>query len=175
MIEPAAGGDFNAIADLNVAAFSEFAPQLQPEQWAIMQKNLRNVAERAKTATFLVCRVAGEVAGSVGYCPAGKGDPAMFGPEMASVLLLAVHPRHRGKGLARALTAACIARARDDEAGSIALFTSELMQAAHHIYRSLGFRLESELPRRYGLRYFRYILPLSGRGHAAAPGWPQGA
>jgi ribosomal protein S18 acetylase RimI-like enzyme len=161
MIETATTDDFNAIAELNVAAFAEFAPHLEAGPWQDMQKNLRNVAERARKAVFLVCRVGNEIAGSVGYCPAGKGDDAIFSPDMASVLLLAVHPRHRGKGLAKALTAACIARARDEGATCIALFTSELMQPAHHIYRSLGFRLESELPARYGIRYFRFVLPLA--------------
>jgi len=165
MITPATADDFDAIADLNVAAFAEFAPHLVSGGWDAMQKNLRNVAERAKKAKFLVFRpgngIAGnEIAGSVGYCPAGNSDPVIIGPDMASVVLLAVHPCHRGQGLARALTAACIARARDEGAPAIALFTSELMQPAQHVYRSLGFRLESELPRRYGLRYFRFVLPL---------------
>ncbi len=57
--------------------------------------------------------------------------------------------------------AACIARAREDNANAIGLFTSELMQPAHHVYRALGFRLESELPARYGIRYFRFVLPFA--------------
>ena len=161
MIETATREDFNAIADLNVAAFSQFSPLLEPGAWEAMQRNLRNIAERARKAEFFVCRAGNEIAGSVGYCPAGDGDPSIFSPEMASVLLLAVHPSHQGKGLAKALTAACIARARGDGAACLALFTSEFMQAAHHVYRSLGFRMESELPRRYGIRYFRFVMPLA--------------
>jgi hypothetical protein len=35
------------------------------------------------------------------------------------------------------------------------------MSVAHHLYRRLGFQLDVELPRRHGLRYFRYVLPLN--------------
>ncbi len=125
-----------------------------------MQRNLRNIAERSESAQFLICRAEHQIVGSVAYCPAGNGDPSIFGPDMASVLLLAVHPRYRGKSLAKALTAVCITRALDDGAAAVGLFTSELMLAAHHLYRRLGFQLDVELPRRHGLRYFRYVLPL---------------
>lgn len=162
VIETATSDDFDAIAALNVAAYAEFAPRLSPGSWDTMQKNLQNIAERARSAAFLVCRTAGAVVGSVAYCPAGKGDPSIFRPDMAAVLLLAVHPQYRGQGLAKALTAGCISRARHDGAASVGLFTSELMLAAQHIYRALGFHLESELPMRLGLRYFRFVLPLRG-------------
>lgn len=161
MVESATPEDFGAIADLNVAAFAQFEPLLDPASWRDMLKNLRNVAERARTTEFLVCRERGEIVGSVGYCAAGKSNPNIFSPDTASVVLLVVHPQHRGMGLGKALTAACIARARQDRAGAIGLFTSELMQPAHQVYRTLGFRLESELPARYGIRYFRFVLPFA--------------
>jgi predicted N-acetyltransferase YhbS len=97
-----------------------------------MQKNLRNIAERAEAAEFMVCRSGNDIIGSVAYCPAGKGDPSIFKPDMASLLLLAVHPQHQGEGIAKALTVECISRARTDRASSIGLFTSELM-SLHNI------------------------------------------
>ena len=160
-IEQATSDDFESIAALNIAAFSEFAPHLPPESWQSMQRNLRNITERSESAQFLICRAEGRIVGSVAYCPAGNGDPSIFRPDMASVLLLAVHPRYRERGLAKALTNACITRARNDGAAAVGLFTSELMSVAHHLYRCLGFQLDVELPRRHGLRYFRYVLPLN--------------
>ena len=130
MIETATSADFDAIADLNVAAYAEFIPKIEPGSWDVMQKSLRNIAERARASEFLVYRAGGEIVGSVAYCPAGNGDPAMFAPEMAAILLLAVHPAHRGRGIARALTGACIDRARRDHACAIALFTSDMMTSA---------------------------------------------
>jgi ribosomal protein S18 acetylase RimI-like enzyme len=161
VIETATSEDFASIASVNVTAFEEFVPRLPPGLWEVMQKNLQNIGERSRSAEFMVCRSAERVIASVAYCPAGRGDPMIFRPDMASVLLLAVHPQHRGRGLAKALTAACISRACKDGAASVGLFTSELMIAAQHIYRSLGFQREAELPMRHGLRYFRFVLPLS--------------
>lgn len=160
MIEPATMQDFEAIADLNVRAYAEFASALASGSWQIMQQNLRNIAERSQKSQFLVIRTNNQIVGSVAYCPAGSGEPALFAPEMASLLLLAVDPAYRSMGIAKTLTLACISKARDDRAQSIALFTSELMQAAQNLYFSVGFQLESELPMRHGIRYFRYVLPL---------------
>jgi ribosomal protein S18 acetylase RimI-like enzyme len=161
VIESALPGDFAAIAALNTAAYEEFSSSLATGAWEVMKKNLRNIAGRAERAEFLIVRDGGDIVGSVAYGPPGKGDPEIFAPNMAAILLLSVHPAHRGKGIARALTEACIARARRDKAVSVGLFTSELMQAAQHVYQSLGFVMESELPPRYGIRYFRYVLPLA--------------
>nr|WP_277874840.1 GNAT family N-acetyltransferase [Leptolyngbya sp. FACHB-16] len=161
VIEIATSKDFEAIADLNVAAYAEFASYLPSGSWKVMQKNLRNISERAEAAEFIVYRFSNDIIGSVAYCPTGKGDPTIFRSDMASLLLLAVHPEHRGKGIAKALTMACISKAINDKASSIGLFTSELMQSAQHIYRDLGFQQESELPKRNGVRYFRFVLSLA--------------
>ncbi len=161
MIEIATPSDFDTIAALNVTAYEQFALHLKEESWAVMQQNLSNISERARVAEFLVYRDSGKVVGSVAYCPPGRGNPSVFQPNMASVLLLAVHPRHRGKGLGRKLTESCIARAKQDGAATIGLFTSELMVPAQCLYKDLGFQMESELPPRYGIRYFRFVLPLA--------------
>jgi len=161
VIETATSRDFDAIADLNVVAYTEFASYLPAGAWEIMQKNLRNIKERAEVAKFIIYSSGNDIIGSVAYCPAGKGDPAIFKPDIASILLLAVHPQHRGKGIAKALTIECITKAKKDKASSIGLFTSELMQSAQRLYQSLGFQKESELPKRHNIRYFRFILPLA--------------
>ena len=161
MIEPATVKDFEAIADLNVRSYAEFASALAPGSWEVMQRSLRNISERAERSQFLVMRADANIVGSVAYCPAGSGEASLFKPDMASLLLLAVDPAHRGVGIAKALTLTCISRAREDGAHSIGLFTSELMQSAQRIYCSVGFQLESELSMRHGVRYFRYVLPLN--------------
>jgi ribosomal protein S18 acetylase RimI-like enzyme len=159
-IDEATAADVLAIADLNVAAYREFAKRLGPPAWEAMQKNLRGVARLTGWARFLVVRTPRGLAGSVGYCAPGKSDAAVFEPEWASIVLLAVAPRHRRRGIARALLRECIRRARDDHAPAVGLFTSELMTGAAELYRSLGFREDRELPRRYGVRYWRLRLEL---------------
>ena len=161
MIEPATVKDFEAIADLNVRSYAEFAFALAPGSWEVMQRSLRNISERAERSQFLVMRADANIVGSVAYCPAGSGEPSLFKADMASLLLLAVDPAHRDVGVGKALALACISRARENGARSIGLFTSELMRSAQHLYHSVGFQLESELPMRHGVRYFRYVLPLN--------------
>ncbi|QFZ93412.2 GNAT family N-acetyltransferase [Synechococcus elongatus] len=158
MIEIARKDDLAAIAALTVKAYEEFAPKLACGAWEMMQQNLQNIEAKSKIAEFLLYRQDDRIVGSVAYCPAGKSDPVIFESNMASVLLLAVCPEFRGQGIAKALTQACIERARRDGAAAIALFTSELMQSAQHLYCDLGFIQDIELPRRYGVRYFRFVL-----------------
>jgi ribosomal protein S18 acetylase RimI-like enzyme len=161
MVSLANVSDFDAIADLNVEAYREFAGRMSPDGWRGMEASLLAVQVRAQSARFLVTRDQGIIVGSVGYCPAGKNDPEIFSPDWAAVLLLAVAPTHRSRGIARELVSACIQCARDDTAQVIGLFTSELMTAAQQLYESLGFRRESEIPSRRGLRYWRYKLQLA--------------
>jgi ribosomal protein S18 acetylase RimI-like enzyme len=161
MVSLAKISDFDAIADLNVEAYREFAGRMSPDGWRDMEASLRAVEARAQSARFLVMRDQGAIVGSVGYCPAGKGNPDIFSPDWAAVLLLAVSPTHRGRGIARELVSACIQCAHDDAAQVIGLFTSELMTAAQQLYESMRFRRESEIPSRRGLRYWRYRLQLA--------------
>jgi ribosomal protein S18 acetylase RimI-like enzyme len=161
MVDPAHISDFDSIAGLNVEAYREFADHMSPDNWRRMETSLRAVEARARSARFLVIRDQGAVVGSIGYCPAGKGNPEIFPLDWAAVLLLAVAPSHRGRGIARTLVSACIQCARNDSAQVIGLFTSELMTAAQQLYESLGFCRESELPSRLGLRYWRYKLQLT--------------
>lgn len=166
MVELARTEDFAAIADLNVRAYSEFAERLSPGSWEAMQQNLRSIATRAERATFMVVRSGRGLAGSVGYCPPGKSDPSVFAPDMASIILLAVDPAQRRNGIATALLLECIAKAMADRAPSVGLSTSEAMQAAQRLYGAVGFRRDRELPVRYGLRYFRFVLDLSSPARA---------
>jgi len=160
VVTPAQASDFDAIAALNVEAYREFAAHMSLDGWRGMEASLRAVKERAQSAQILVMKDQGAVVGSVGYCPAGKGSPEIFPPDWAAVLLLAVSPTHRGRGIARSLVLACIQCAQNDSAKVIGLFTSELMTAAQQLYESMGFCRESEIPSRFGLRYWRYKLQL---------------
>jgi len=103
MVSLAQPGDFDAIAALNVEAYREFAARMSPDGWRSMEANLRAVEARAQSARFLVFRDQAIIVGSVGYCPAGKGNPEIFPPNWAAILLLAVAPAHRGRGIARTL------------------------------------------------------------------------
>jgi ribosomal protein S18 acetylase RimI-like enzyme len=160
MVTAASPSDFEAIALLNVEAYREFAERMNPDNWRTMEASVRAVEPRSRSTQFLVVRDGGTIVGSVGYCPEGRGDPEIFPPDWAGVILLAVPPVYRGRGIGRVLVSACIERARRDSAHIIGLFTSELMIAARHLYESLGFQRDSQLPPRFDLCYWRYRLHL---------------
>jgi ribosomal protein S18 acetylase RimI-like enzyme len=50
-----------------------------------------------------------------------------------------VSPTAQGRGAGRALTVACIDRARAAGASGVALHSAEWMTTAHRLYESLGF------------------------------------
>ena len=160
MVETATPADYPAIAEVNLRAYFEYSSKLPPGSWEIMLPNLVNVVERAQKSQFYVVREDTRLVASAAYCPAGSGDSTVFRDNEASVLLLAVEPGARGRGLAKALVSSCVERARLDGAASIGLFTNELMQAAQQVYRLAGFRQEAELPTRHGIRFFRFALSL---------------
>jgi len=162
VIEPAAADDLALIAGLNVSAYAEFEARLGEAVWVAMRRNLTAVSEVAGRAEFWIARDEGRLVGSVAYGPAGRNDPALFPPDWAAVLLLAVDPAARGQGIGRRLTEVCVARAREDGAAAIGLFTSEAMSAARSLYQTLGFTCHAELPRRHGLRYWLYKRDLAG-------------
>jgi predicted N-acetyltransferase YhbS len=113
MVSLAQTSDLDAIAALNIEAYREFADHMSLDGWRGMEASLRAVEARAESVRFLVLRDQGAIVGSVGYCPAGKGDPEIFPVDWAGVLLLAVNPTRRGRGIARELVSACIQYARD--------------------------------------------------------------
>lgn len=160
LIQPAQQHHFSAIAALNIEAYREYATYLTTEAWTTMQSNLRSVETLAQHRIFLVTFVSSELAGSVAYCPPGNSR-SPIPSDWASVLLLAVSPRYRKQGIGRSLLQACVQQAREDDARTVGLFTSEVMTGACQLYESFGFCKDCEIPQRLGLKYWRYRLDLA--------------
>ena len=90
-----------------------------------------------------------------------RGNPTeIFQGDWSYIRMVGVDPRFSGKGIGRQLTQHCIDFAKSTNEKTIALHTSEFMDAARHIYESLGFTPIKELPLRYGKRYWLYQLEL---------------
>ncbi len=160
ILDVAQSQNFQAIAKLNIAAYSEFAKSLTVEAWTRMSANLSAIDKVSQRAQFLIISIDGNLAGSVAYCPPGNSiDP--IPPDWASILLLAVAPNYRGRGIAKELVRVCIDRAGADKAQTVGLFTSELMTTARQLYQSFGFYEDCEIPLRLGIKYWRYRLDAS--------------
>jgi ribosomal protein S18 acetylase RimI-like enzyme len=149
------------VALLMVEAYREYSHTLTSDNWAIMRTNLSNVAAIAQPGRLLIAQQDQALVGSVIYHPPSASDSRLFQPEWASLRMLAVSPQHRGQGIGRQLSLNCIHQAKQDKAEVIGLHTSELMAAARQLYEKLGFKQEVELPRHFGIQYWRYVLKLT--------------
>ncbi|MEU0134223.1 N-acetyltransferase [Streptomyces sp. NPDC006296] len=104
-------------------------------------EQLRAVGRRAAEALVLAAVDAGgELLGGVTYVAPGSPWADVAGPDEAEFRMLAVSGTARGRGAGEALVRACVDRARAAGGLSgIVLSTQSSMEAAHRIYRRLGF------------------------------------
>lgn len=140
-------------------AYQEFEPRIAPAHWRRMSTNLAAVVDAATPARLLVAEVAGRPAGTVTYLAPDHPAYTHVPQEWAVIRALAVAPAARGRGIARALTAECLRRARDDAAPAVGLHTAEMMTAARALYEGVGFAVHGEFPH-LGVRFLVYRLPL---------------
>lgn len=152
--------EYEAAAMMTVEAFRQFEPLMAPGLWPEMEKSVSATAQLRNGGELLVAVEEGQLLGSVVYCAPGAMEQDRFPDDWAFMRVLAVPPRHRGRGAARALVKACLDLARSDGVKTFGLHTSEAMNEARAIYESLGFERVREIPRIYGFRYWIYRLDL---------------
>ena len=145
MIRPVRPDEYQRLGELTVAAYHSL-PDVMPHQ-KTYDDRLRDVATRARTSCVLVAvGPAGELLGGVTYV-GGPDDP--YSEELsegeAGIRMLAVDPGLHGRGIGRALTLACIDRARAAGRRRLVLHTGDSMAAAKHLYESLGFARDTAI------------------------------
>jgi GNAT superfamily N-acetyltransferase len=147
-IRDARPGDRDAIRDVTLAAYQEYAPKM-PAHWQGYRQNILATLARVAPAEQIVAETEGAIAGTVLLYPArgvnaGERDVAIRNawPE---VRLLAVAPGARGRGIGAALMQECVRRARATGATALSLHTSDLMQVALRMYERMGFVRAPEL------------------------------
>lgn len=87
-------------------------------------------------------------------------DDVELPPDTASLRMLGVDPAARGRGVGRALVEACLERARAAGKRVMVLRTTERMEVAAALYRSLGFERDPERDLEGDLRLVAYRLAL---------------
>lgn len=125
-----------------------------------MTRVLEKMSDMAATAEIVIAEHDGRVVGAVGYMPPFAPKSAHFKPDWPLVRMLVVDPEASGLGAGRALTEACVARARRDGAPEIALHTSEIMTVALPMYLRMGFARVAAAPDLFGVAYAIYVKPL---------------
>jgi len=151
----------HALAQLVVDSYAEFQGKLTADNWASMQANLRRAVLDPGKGLPLVATVGGVVGGFILYFSPGQSDGVLFPTAWASVRLLGVSPRLRGRGLGKALVEECLKRAQAEGAETFGLHTSELMNTARAMYERMGFTVVRELEPRLGVRYWLFRRELA--------------
>lgn len=89
------------------------------------------------------------------------GNPTdIFPAEWSHIRMLGVHPNYIGKSIARQLIEMCLQQAHEWNEHTVALHTSEFMDAARHLYEGFGFSILKEIPPLFGKKYWLYTLAL---------------
>ena len=143
-IREAVPEDYEELSRLITDAYQEFAETLG-DDWEGYRDDLADIARRAAQGSQLVAETEERPVGTVTYYPPREDEPTAsewwWWPKgFAYLRALGVDPATRGQGVGRALTIACIERARADGAAGIALNTLSFMPAATALYEGLGFR-----------------------------------
>ncbi len=144
--------EYESIGKLIVAIYSSLpgfpSPAEQPKYYEMLA-NIGKLSERDHTKVLVAVSAEDELLGGVVYlsdmAQYGSGGTATAVKNASGIRLLGVHPDHRGKGVGRALTLACIALAREKGHREVVLHTTEVMKTAWRLYESLGFQRSTDL------------------------------
>jgi ribosomal protein S18 acetylase RimI-like enzyme len=137
-IREARPDEYGSAGEVSVAGYREF----YGVSLGSYEDQLRNVVARAAWATILVAVAGGRVLGTVSYVgDAGSELATRFQMlDEGSIRMLAVAPDCRRRGIGRALSEACITRARAEGKRRVVLHADETMTAARDLYEGLGFK-----------------------------------
>jgi len=147
--------DVNRIA---VSAFSEFCNHYQ--DWPAMLAGLSKTSDLSSTGEVIIAEFQNRLAGAVAYFGPQSRKAPFFDPQWAVIRMLVVDPEFRGKGIGRALSKECIARAKRDGSPIIALHTSPIMTVALPMYLRMGFVKAYDAPPIFGVAYAVYTKSL---------------
>jgi GNAT superfamily N-acetyltransferase len=138
LVRAALADELAEVGDVTVAAYR--AAGMAVGEYA---DELVDTASRAAAAELLVAvESAGHdrrVLGTITYCPAGSRYREIARADEAEFRMLAVRPDAQGRGIGRALTEACVDRARAQGFRALVLSTPAGATAPHRLYESMGF------------------------------------
>ena len=134
--------EFDRLGKLTIAAYEAIDDPLEPEY----RRDLGKVRRRAKSCVVLVAVTPdGSVLGGATYIPRpGTPFSEVARDDEAEIRMLAVDPAAQGRGIGRALTTACLERARADGLAGMALYTRPHNVGAQRLYQSFGFARDPE-------------------------------
>jgi GNAT superfamily N-acetyltransferase len=153
--EHADAENLNRIA---VAAFDQFRDHYG--DWPAMLAGLSKTSDLSASGEVIIAKLQDTFAGAVAYFGPNSQKAAFFDQRWPIIRMLVVDPAFRGKGIGRALSDACIARAKRDGSPIIALHTSPIMSVALPMYLRMGFVKAYDAPPIFGVAYAVYTKAL---------------
>lgn len=171
--------DLEQVKHLGIISYGQFAGILGAENWNTMKTTIeskdfwdhilngssgfvcchKDASTALRQAQDSGSATNEKIVGMAFLFPSGTGWH-FFKPEWCYLRMVGVDPAYGGKGIAKTLTKKCLDHAKENGEKTIALHTSEFMDAARHIYESLGFKIKEPLEGRYGKKYWLYTLNL---------------
>lgn len=101
--------------------------------------DLRDAATRARESDLFVAVIGDRVVGTATYCPHGTSHAEISSTTEAEFRMLGVEPEFSGRGIGRALVAACEQHARAAGLERLVLSVISHNDVAARLYEHLGF------------------------------------
>jgi GNAT superfamily N-acetyltransferase len=161
-------GEFETLGQLMVEVYSNLdgfpKPNEQPRYYEMLA-DISRLSGKPSTQVLVAISDEGQLVGGVVYfddmAQYGSGGTAVSLKDAAGIRLLGVDPKFRGSGAGKALTAACIQRAREQGHSQVVLHTTQAMTVAWALYERLGFARSGDLDfLQDGLPVFGFRLEL---------------
>ena len=151
-IRPALPAECTALGQLLVEVYAGLAgfpsPSEQPGYYQMLAE-IGRFNERKDAEVLIALNAGGELLGGVVYfgdmAAYGSGGSATQVSNASGFRLLGVRGSARGLGVGKALTQACLDRARARQHAEVILHTTAAMQTAWTMYESFGFRRSPDL------------------------------
>jgi GNAT superfamily N-acetyltransferase len=155
--------EYDALGRLMVEVYSSLegfpGPAEQPRYYDMLAR-IGRLSENDHTEVLVALAPDDEIWGGVVYfsdmSAYGSGGTATSERNASGFRLLGVSPRARGAGVGKALSLACIEKARHDGNRQVIIHTTEAMKVAWGMYRKLGFRSSPDLD------FMQEALPVFG-------------
>ena len=147
LVRAAGPADHAAIRTLLDVAYAPYAADVDAAVWDGYRTDLLDLDRHARDGELYVALVDGEIVGYAAFYPDATAQGLGWPPGWASGRGLAVHPCHRGHGIAAALLRELEQRTRESGAPVFAFHTSRFMGTARALYGRMGYERAPEFDR----------------------------
>ena len=147
LVRAAGPADHAAIRALLDVAYAPYAADVDAAVWDDYRTDLLDLDRHARDGELCVALVDGEIVGYAAFYPDATAQGLGWPRGWASGRGLAVHPCHRGHGVAAALLRELEQRTRESGAPVFAFHTSRFMGTARALYRRMGYERAPEFDR----------------------------